>query len=70
MHILIQEVAHSQESVVDKERPGRRQNNTAARSFLSLLITLSWLLVHLQHQARIAGFINTCHYALDTIQGK
>jgi len=33
-HILIQKFAHSQESAVDKERPGRRQNNTAARSFL------------------------------------
>ena len=50
MHILIQEVCSSQESVVDKERPGRHQNNTAARSFLidntflniSKLITPKW----------------------------
>jgi len=38
--------AHSRESVVDKERPGRHQNNTAARSFLidNTLLTISKLI--------------------------
>jgi len=38
--------AHRQESVVDKERPGRHQNNTAARSFLidTTFLTISKLI--------------------------
>ena len=38
--------AHSQESVVDKEWPGRHQNNTAARSFLidNTFLTISKLI--------------------------
>ena len=38
--------AHSQESVVDKERPGRHQNNTGARWFLidNTLLTISKLI--------------------------
>jgi len=55
-------LAHSQESVVDKERPGRHQNNTAARSFLidNTFLTISNLL----HQACIAGFVK--HLSLCT----
>jgi len=54
--------AHSQESVVDKERPGRHQNNTAARSFL--IDNTFWLLVNSLHQACIAGFVK--HLSLCT----
>ena len=38
--------AHSRESVVDKEQPGRHQNNTAARSFLihNIFLTISKLI--------------------------
>ena len=38
--------AHSKESVVDKERPGSHQNNTAARSFLidNTFLTISTLI--------------------------
>jgi len=38
--------AHSQESIVDKERPGRHQNNTGARWFLidNTLLTISKLI--------------------------
>jgi len=38
--------AHGQESVVDKERPGRHQNNTTARSFLidNTFLTISKLI--------------------------
>jgi len=46
MHILIQKFAHSQESVVDEERPGCHQNNIGARSFLidNTFLTISKLI--------------------------
>jgi len=43
--VIVKKCAHSQESVVDKERPGRHQNNTAARSFLdNTFLTISKLI--------------------------